>query len=472
MYTLFATSTEHIDRYASTCAHSHTMRARTMRAYANARIRIALHADAFIMRHASIRIRYLGVFRVRYARICAHSHTMRAHSHRMRSHSHRMRSHRMRMRAFKGNLCVSGTVYDTYLWDITWITDDLYIYDTYLWDITWITDDLYIWHLFVGHYLNHWWFISMTFICGTLPESLMIYVYDIHLWDITWITDDLYIWHLFVGHYLNHWWIIYIYMTLICGTLPESLVIYIYDIYLWDITWITDDLYLWHLFVGYYLNHWWFIYMTLICGTLPESLMIYIYMTLICGTLPESLMIYIYDIYLWDITWITDDLYLWLLFAGHYVNHWWFIYIWHLFAGHYLNHWWFISMTLICGTLPESLMIYIYIYMTLICGTLPESLMIYVYDIHLWDITWITDDLYLWLLFAGHYVNHWWFIYIWHLFAGHYLNHWWFISMTLICGTLPESLMILIHNAIWHHQATMSSGCFALIVHRSSTRCH
>ena len=38
MYTLFATSTEHIDRYASTCAHSQTMRARTMRAYANARI--------------------------------------------------------------------------------------------------------------------------------------------------------------------------------------------------------------------------------------------------------------------------------------------------------------------------------------------------------------------------------------------------------------------------------------------------
>ena len=110
MFTLFATSTEHIDRYASTCAHSHTMRARTMRAYANARIRIALHANAFLMRHASSRIRYLGVFRVRYARICAHSHAMRAHSHRMRSHSHRMRSHRMRMRAFKGNLCVSGTV--------------------------------------------------------------------------------------------------------------------------------------------------------------------------------------------------------------------------------------------------------------------------------------------------------------------------------------------------------------------------
>ena len=68
------------------------------------------HANAFLMRHASIRIRYLGVFRVRYARICAHSHAMRVHSHRMRSHSHRMRSHRMRMRAFKGNLCVSGTV--------------------------------------------------------------------------------------------------------------------------------------------------------------------------------------------------------------------------------------------------------------------------------------------------------------------------------------------------------------------------
>ena len=110
MYTLFATSTEHIDRYASTCAHSHTMRARTMRAYANARIRIASHANAFLMRHASIRIRYLGVFRVCYARICAHSHAMWAHSRRMRSHSHRMRSHRMRMCAFKGNLCVSGTV--------------------------------------------------------------------------------------------------------------------------------------------------------------------------------------------------------------------------------------------------------------------------------------------------------------------------------------------------------------------------
>ena len=75
LYTLFATSTEHIDRYASTCAHLHTMRARTMRAYANARIRIASHANAFLMRHASIRIRYLGVFRVRYARIrmrCEH----------------------------------------------------------------------------------------------------------------------------------------------------------------------------------------------------------------------------------------------------------------------------------------------------------------------------------------------------------------------------------------------------------------
>ena len=70
----------------------------------------ASHANAFLMRHASIRIRCLGVFRVRHARICAHSHEMRAHSHRMRSHSHRMRSHRMRMRAFKGNLCVSGTV--------------------------------------------------------------------------------------------------------------------------------------------------------------------------------------------------------------------------------------------------------------------------------------------------------------------------------------------------------------------------
>ena len=91
MCTSFATSTEHIDRYASTCAHSHTMRARTMRAYANARIRIASHANAFLMRHASIRIRYLGVFRVRYARICAHSHAMRAHSHRMQGELMRVR---------------------------------------------------------------------------------------------------------------------------------------------------------------------------------------------------------------------------------------------------------------------------------------------------------------------------------------------------------------------------------------------
>ena len=69
MYTLFSTSTEHIDRYASTCAHSHTMRARTMRSFANARIPIASHVNAFLMHHASICIRYLGVFRVRYARI-------------------------------------------------------------------------------------------------------------------------------------------------------------------------------------------------------------------------------------------------------------------------------------------------------------------------------------------------------------------------------------------------------------------
>ena len=108
MYTLFATSTEHIDRYASTCAHSHTMRARTMRAYANARIRIACERISHASRKHSHTL--FGVLRVRYARICAHSHEMRAHSHRMRSHSHRMRSHCMRMRAFKGNLCVSGTV--------------------------------------------------------------------------------------------------------------------------------------------------------------------------------------------------------------------------------------------------------------------------------------------------------------------------------------------------------------------------
>ena len=103
----------HINRaYRLLCEH---MRAFAYHASAyNAsiyeRIRIASHANAFLMRHANIRIRYLGVFRVRYVRICAHSHAMRAHSHRMHSHSHRMRSHRMRMRAFKGNLCVSGTV--------------------------------------------------------------------------------------------------------------------------------------------------------------------------------------------------------------------------------------------------------------------------------------------------------------------------------------------------------------------------
>ena len=112
--------------------------------HAHARIRnaSACDANAFSMRHAGIRIRYK---RVRYARTCAHSHTMRAHSHtlcarlwlplcshmrafaydasaydasgcdasaydanarirmrceRMRAHSHRMRSHAMRMRAF------------------------------------------------------------------------------------------------------------------------------------------------------------------------------------------------------------------------------------------------------------------------------------------------------------------------------------------------------------------------------------
>ena len=54
---------------------------------ANARIRITSHANAFLMCHARIRIRYMGVFRVRYARICVHSHAMPAHSHRMRSHS-------------------------------------------------------------------------------------------------------------------------------------------------------------------------------------------------------------------------------------------------------------------------------------------------------------------------------------------------------------------------------------------------
>ena len=67
-----------------------------------------------VMRHASfayvIWASSVSVMRA-YARIYAHSHAMRAHSHRMRSHSHRMRSHRMRMRAFKGNLCVSGTVW-------------------------------------------------------------------------------------------------------------------------------------------------------------------------------------------------------------------------------------------------------------------------------------------------------------------------------------------------------------------------
>ena len=91
IYTLFATSTEHIDRYDASaynasiceCAHLH---------------RIACKRIS----HAS----------------CEHSHMLFgrlpcplcAHSQAMRAHSHRMRSHRMRMRAFKGNLCVSGTV--------------------------------------------------------------------------------------------------------------------------------------------------------------------------------------------------------------------------------------------------------------------------------------------------------------------------------------------------------------------------
>ena len=75
MYTLFATSTEHIVRYAITCAHSPTASAYNASicdasaCAANARIRIASHANAFLMRHARIRIRYLGVFRVSYARI-------------------------------------------------------------------------------------------------------------------------------------------------------------------------------------------------------------------------------------------------------------------------------------------------------------------------------------------------------------------------------------------------------------------
>ena len=111
MYTLFATSTEHI--YRTLCEH---MRAFACGASAyNASICECAHSHRIAcerISHASCEHSHtlLGVFPVRYARICAHSHAMRSHSHRMRSHSHRMRSHRMRMRAFKGNLCVSGTV--------------------------------------------------------------------------------------------------------------------------------------------------------------------------------------------------------------------------------------------------------------------------------------------------------------------------------------------------------------------------
>ena len=91
------------------------MRVRTMRAYANARIRIALHAK--LRTHFSCVMRAFAYVIWRLpCPLCAHSHAMRAHSHRMRSHSHRMRSHRMRMRAFKGNLCVSGTVYLSQKW--------------------------------------------------------------------------------------------------------------------------------------------------------------------------------------------------------------------------------------------------------------------------------------------------------------------------------------------------------------------
>ena len=42
------------------CEH---MRCKRMRSFAS-------HANAFLMRHASIPIRYLGIFHVRYARIC------------------------------------------------------------------------------------------------------------------------------------------------------------------------------------------------------------------------------------------------------------------------------------------------------------------------------------------------------------------------------------------------------------------
>ena len=79
MYTLIATSTEHIDPYASTCAHSHTMRARTMRAYANARIHMRTHfscvmrafvyviwASSVSVKRAYARIR-MGCARIRIA---------------------------------------------------------------------------------------------------------------------------------------------------------------------------------------------------------------------------------------------------------------------------------------------------------------------------------------------------------------------------------------------------------------------
>ena len=61
--------------YAWICANSHWMRAHAMRARAMLMRAIALHR----MRHERFRVHYLPVFRTRYARICAHFHSIRAH---------------------------------------------------------------------------------------------------------------------------------------------------------------------------------------------------------------------------------------------------------------------------------------------------------------------------------------------------------------------------------------------------------
>ena len=106
MYTLFATSTA----YRLLCEH---MRAFAYDASAyNASICECAHSHRMAcerISHASCEHSHTLFGRLPCP-LCAHMRAFASHSHRMRSHSHRMRSHRMRMRAFKGNLCVSGTV--------------------------------------------------------------------------------------------------------------------------------------------------------------------------------------------------------------------------------------------------------------------------------------------------------------------------------------------------------------------------